>query len=105
MNGGFLRLNSRGRGEMAESITEKSHDLSIVRRKKMTLTGVEDVVSYDDSRMVMKTALGGLVIAGAGLKLGRLDTSSGEAEVEGLIKMLEYTDAGTEKGFFKKLFR
>lgn len=90
---------------MAENISEKSHDLSIVRRKRMTLTGVEDVVSYDEGRMVLKTALGGLVIAGSGLKLGRLDTSNGAAEVEGLIKALEYTDAVAEKGFFKKLFR
>ena len=71
----------------------------------MTLTGVADVVSYDDSRIALKTALGGLVIAGSGLKLGRLDTASGNAEIEGLIKALEYTDSGAEKGFFKKLFR
>lgn len=90
---------------MADITTEKSHDLSIVRRKKLTLTGVEDVRSYDDNRIALVTALGGLVIAGSGLKLGRLDTASGVAEIEGLVKALEYTDSGAEKGFFKKLFR
>ena len=90
---------------MAEYTAEKQHDVSILCRKRMTLTGVADVVSYDDGRIALKTALGGLVIDGSGLKLGRLDTASGNAEIEGLIKSLEYTDSGAEKGFFKKLFR
>ena len=90
---------------MADMTSEKSHDLSIVCRKKLTLTGVEDVRSYDDNRIVLVTSLGGLVIAGSGMKLCRLDTASGTAEIEGLVKALEYTDSGVEKGFFKKLFR
>ena len=90
---------------MADTTSEKSHDLSIVCRKKLTLTGVEDVRSYDDDRIVLVTSLGGLVIAGRGMKLGRLDTASGIAEIEGLVKALEYTDGGAEKGLFKKLFR
>lgn len=90
---------------MTGNTAEKTHDIAIAGRKRMTLTGVEDVVSYDDCRVVMKTALGGLVVAGSGLKLGRLDTASGCAEIEGSVKALEYTDSGAEKGFFKKLFR
>lgn len=90
---------------MAETASERSHDVSIISRKKLTLTGVEDVRSYDDDRVVLVTSLGGLIVAGSGLKLGRLDTQSGVAEIEGLIKALEYTDSGAEKGFFKKLFR
>ena len=90
---------------MADNTAEKLHDVSIVCRKKLTLSGVEDVRSYDDARIVLKTKLGGLVISGSGLKLGRLDTASGGAEIEGLVSALEYTDAGAEKGFFRKLFR
>lgn len=90
---------------MAEATSGKQHDLTIVCRKKLTLTGVEDVRSYDDDRIVLATSLGGLIIAGSGMKLGRLDTVSGVAEIEGLVKALEYTDSGAEKGFFKKLFR
>ncbi|MBO4584064.1 MAG: sporulation protein YabP [Clostridia bacterium] len=90
---------------MAEKTVEKKHDLTIVCRKKLTLTGVEDVRSYDDNRIVMLTALGGLVVAGSGLKLVGLDTASGNAEIEGVVKALEYTESGAEKGFFKRLFR
>ena len=90
---------------MTVNTAEKTHDITIAGRKRMTLTGVEDVRSYDDCRVVLKTSLGGLVVTGSGMKLGRLDTASGSAEIEGLIKAIEYTDSGAEKGFFKKLFR
>ena len=90
---------------MAENTAEKLHDISIVCRKKLALTGVEDVRSYDESRITLKTKLGGLVISGSGLKLGRLDTAGGGAEIEGLVTALEYTESGAEKGFFRKLFR
>ncbi|MBO4934607.1 MAG: sporulation protein YabP [Clostridia bacterium] len=90
---------------MAENTADRRHDVSVVGRKKVTLTGVEDVVSYDDGRIALKTSLGGLVIAGSGLKLGRLDTSGGGAEIEGTVRALEYTDGVGEKGFFRKIFR
>ena len=90
---------------MAENTSEKLHDISIVGRKKLTLTGVEDVRSYDERRIALKTKLGGVVISGSGLKLERLDTAGGGAEIEGLVTALEYTESGAGKGFFGKLFR
>lgn len=90
---------------MTGNTADKTHDITVTGRKRMTLTGVEDVVSCDDRRVELKTALGGLVVTGSGMRLGRLDTASGSAELEGLIKAVEYAGSGAEKGFFKKLFR
>lgn len=90
---------------MTEQKVNKPHSVSLENRERMRLTGVSDVRSYDSGRIVLMTTLGGLVIGGRELKILKMNTESGDADVEGKIAALEYSDTLTEKGFFKKLFR
>lgn len=90
---------------MTDNGTVKTHDISLFSRKRMTLTGVDDVKSYDDGRIVLATSMGGLIIVGSGLKINKVNTESGDADIEGVIKGLEYSESGAQKGFFKKLLR
>ncbi len=90
---------------MGDISVNKSHDLSIEDRKRMKLTGVSDVRSYDERRIILLTTRGGLVIGGSGLKITKVDTECGEADVEGNICALEYSENPGEKGLLKKLFR
>lgn len=90
---------------MTDNAAVKSHDVSLFSRKRMTLTGVCDVKSYDDGRIVLATSMGGMVIIGSGLKINKVNTENGDADIEGTVKSLEYTESGAEKGFFRKLLR
>ena len=49
---------------MAE--TQQFHRLTLSDRKKLTLTGVTEVVSFDEDTVVLNTGLGTLVIQGSG---------------------------------------
>ena len=83
----------------------KSHSVSIDNREKMRLTGVSQVISYDERRIILITAKGGLVVGGSQLKIAKVDTKNGDAEIEGKIIALEYSETPREKGLFRKLFR
>ncbi len=69
-------------------------------RKKMNITGVEDVLSFDDTTVVMKTVLGELTVKGSGLKIGRFNVETGELGLEGNVVALGYTSERVQKGGF-----
>ena len=68
------------------------HRLTLDERKSLTMTGVTEVVSFDDASVVLKTALGTLLIQGSGLKLKALAPEGGSVSVEGHISALSYEE-------------
>ena len=66
------------------------HKLTLTERKSMTLTGVTEVVSFDENAVVLKTCLGDLVIHGQNLQLKNLSLEGGQVAVEGSISALIY---------------
>ena len=67
-------------------------------RKKMTLTGVKDVLSFD-------TSLGKLTVKGSGLHIINFDTKSGDLSAEGRICALVYTSEEKNGGVLSRIFR
>ena len=83
-----------------------SHALTLVDRKKLSLTGVEDVDCFNEQLVVLRTALGTLTVAGAGLNLSRLSLEDGRAEIDGEVDALEYSGVKAKKaGLLGRLFR
>ena len=68
------------------------HTLTLQNRKKLTLTGISDVVSFDDTAVVMHTPLGTLVAQGNGLQLKTLTPEGGNVTIEGDISLLSYEE-------------
>ena len=66
------------------------HKLSLDQRKNLTMTGVTEVVSFDENTVVLKTGLGVLVVQGAQLQLKTLTLDGGNVAVEGEITSLTY---------------
>ncbi len=56
---------------------EARHTLTLDKREKLTLTGVEDILSYDDETILAKTNEGILIIKGTNLHIGSLDLDKG----------------------------
>ncbi len=84
--------------------TAQTHSLDLTDRKKLSITGVEDVEAFDDAGVTLSTVGGLLTIRGSGLKLNRLNLDGGELLVEGKIDALEYTESGGKgRGLFGRL--
>ena len=72
--------------------THLPHKLCLNERKELTMTGVTEVVSFDDSAVVLRTALGTLLIQGQQLQLKTLSLDGGQVAVEGSICALTYEE-------------
>lgn len=73
-------------------------------RARLSVTGVEEVLSFDDVRIVMRTVLGELTVSGSGLHIGKLSLDTGELCVEGRVDELSYSEHEAQGGFWNRLF-
>lgn len=79
------------------------HKLTLDERRKLTVSGVTEVLSFDSDSVFLKTVKGVLCVRGEALKLRALTPDAGQIEVDGEISALNYT-ALREGGFFRRLF-
>ena len=79
------------------------HKLTLNERKELTMTGVNEVVSFDDTAVVLRTGLGDLVIQGQDLHLKTLSPEGGQVAVDGQISSLIYEEPRTG-GWLRRLF-
>ena len=78
--------------------------LLLLDRSTLELTGVEDVVSFDETGAVLKTGLGLLAVEGEALRVVKLDLTGGLISLEGRIGALIYSESGSAKKNGKRLF-
>lgn len=78
------------------------HDLTLRQRQKLTLTGVTEVVSFDETAVVLQTGLGTLMVHGQGLQLKQLSTDGGQVSVDGSISALVYEEP-RQGGWLRRL--
>lgn len=81
------------------------HNIIIEDRKKFTLTGIKDVLSFDDETVTLNTVLGKLVLKGAGLHILNFINETGDLSGEGKIYAIAYTAEEKSGGFISRLFR
>lgn len=84
---------------------ELAHALTLDERSKLTMTGVTEVVSFDDMAVVLKTGLGQLLVQGRDLKLRTLSPEGGRVAVEGTVTSLSYEEPKQSRGLFRGLLR
>ena len=85
---------------------DRPHTMTVEQRTRVTLTGVSDVESFDESAVVINTAQGVLIVRGSGLHVGKLSLETGDMTVDGSIDSVEYEDsARPQGGFFTRMFR
>ncbi|MGN0162221.1 MAG: YabP/YqfC family sporulation protein [Candidatus Ornithomonoglobus sp.] len=88
-----------------ESAVQAKHTLMLEDRSKMTLSGVKEVTAFSDTSVTLKTMLGLLLIQGKGLNISRLNTDTGDLNVNGEINIMRYSKDKSSGGFFDGLFR
>jgi len=84
------------------------HSLQIDRRENITVTGVIDVISFDEESVIAESEMGVLIIKGANLHVKRINLENGELIVAGEIDGLTYENAsgGTKaKSLMGRLFK
>ena len=83
----------------------KPHQVTLAEREKLTVTGVEEVESFDETEISMLTGEGKLTVSGEGMRIDRLNVDNGDVNILGSIRALRYEDHAPEKGFWARLWR
>jgi len=87
---------------------DKKHTVTLERRENISVTGILDVISFDEDTVVVDTSMGVLVLRGAGLHVNRLNLDDGSLNVDGEISSITYEESGSRRGksaFLGKLFK
>ena len=80
------------------------HKLQLNERRQLTMTGVTEVVSFDDTAVVLQTSLGTLIVQGRELQLKTLSLEGGQVAVDGTISSLVYEEPRSGGGWRHRLF-
>ena len=93
---------------MDKKIEENKGNIVLENRQKMTLTGVLEVISFDDEKIFLNTKLGNLTIKGSDLKMNKLDVQNGDIIIMGNISYIVYSGKDIKKekqSLIEKLFK
>lgn len=84
-------------------------NLILENRGKLSISGVLDVLSFDDQVVILETELGLLTVKGENIRINKLSIDTSEVIVEGDIFSLAYSDKESEKAkgssFMSKIFK
>lgn len=83
-----------------------AHTVTMENRREMKLTGITQVVSYDEYKIVLKTDYGRLIVGGRNLTAGELSTQNQTLQLTGDIDFLQYQkNRGKSESGIAKLLR
>lgn len=80
------------------------HNLQLKERKYLAVTGVSEVVSFEENAVVLQTNMGTLIIHGQQLQLKNLSQEGGQVTVEGSVAALVYEEPRRRDGWRQRLF-
>ena len=83
-----------------EELRAAGHHLILEDRESLTVSGVEEVESFDENTIVMETAQGLLIVRGEGLHIEKLSLDGGDLKVEGMVESLSYEESRRGRGGF-----
>lgn len=86
-------------------MASQEQELHLFNRKELELTGVTDVLNYNDQEINLETNLGSLVIIGEELHIQHLDLENFKLVVDGYITHLKYDQESKTKNLFQRLFK
>ncbi len=89
---------------MAEERMNFPHKLTLNERKQLSITGVSEVVSFDDTSVLLHTSLGNLTVHGQELQMKNLSLEGGQVTVEGRICALVYEEPRQGGSWLRRLF-
>lgn len=77
-------------------------------RRKISVSGVEDIESFNEEQIILYTCNGVLIINGRGMHISKLSIDNGETTITGEFNSLTYNDAYGKKdkaGILARLLR
>lgn len=82
------------------------HKITVENRKEMTVSGVVQVLSYDEYRILLRTDYGTLIIQGRDLVAGEISSATNTLKLTGRIEILQYkATKDKSENFFSRIMK
>lgn len=81
------------------------HNVIMEDRSTLRISGVKDIDSFTENRIVLSTVMGELVIKGEDLHVNVLESETGDFSMTGKIRSLVYNNFSSSDNVFGRLFR
>ncbi len=95
--------------EELKKVTNTFQNIVLENREKLNITGIVDVLSFDDQIIIVETELGLLTIKGEDLKINKLSIDTSDFSVDGKINSLVYSSSDSNmsknKNILSKIFK
>ena len=94
--------------KVEEIVTYGSHELKLIDRREIALTGIKKITSFDSEEFLLESNMGIILIKGSNLEIMKLDTHDGNLKIKGKINSFNYLDSnnkGKEETILSKLFK
>lgn len=88
--------------------TNVIQNIVLENREKLSISGVLDVLSFDDQIIILETELGLLHVKGENLRINKLSIDTSDVIVEGEINSLNYSEKDSDNktaSIFGKIFK
>lgn len=79
------------------------HTLQMKERRQLTMSGVTEVVSFEENAVTLQTVMGTLLVQGQQLQLKNLSLEGGQVAVEGSISALLYEEPRVKGSWWQRL--
>ena len=90
-------------------MSDINHEIKLDRRESVFITGVNDLVSFDDETVIADTQMDILIINGQNLHVNKLNLEQGELSIDGEINALHYEQQSNfgkaKSSFLSKIFK
>ena len=94
---------------MEEKLHRRPHKLEVTGRGTGSVTGIQDVVSFDENQIILDTDMGLLTVKGESLHVSRLTLEKGEVDIEGTFDSFAYSSnenyRKSGESLFNRLFK
>lgn len=80
----------------------QSHGLQLEDRKRAALTGVQEVLAFDENQVILLTESGEIALTGENLHVTRLMLEEGQLTVEGRLDSIFYSQRREKRGLFRR---
>ena len=95
--------------EDLKNVNRRPHKLILTDRGACTISGVNDVLSFDVNEILLETEQGMLMIKGNELHVSRLSLDKGEVDVDGRVDSFTYSEnsgyGGKGESLLTRLFK
>ncbi len=91
---------------MPEEKKNLPHTLHMEDNKTLYVSGVVQIGNFDEQSVILYLSDSKLTVRGSSLKIERLSLETAEAELNGTVSSLQYSDARPRaRGLFEKVLR